>query len=249
MDEARSYPYKEPWEALKFPFSFFLVILERADEKKGEILMKKETGLRSLYALIGVAILGFGAALLRVGGVGLDPYTAANIGVGELLGLSLGVYQLMINIAVLVLIFIFGRRHIGIGTVINMVLTGFFIDFYTNVFDWLSVGPNNWWQQGLFLLIGIIFFTFGASFYMSANLGSAPYDAIAPTIVDQTKANYRVVRVIQDVAFALIGLFTGGPIGIGTFISAFLVGPLIKFWDNRVSQPFIESSVKKAIFK
>ncbi|MGF1948913.1 YczE/YyaS/YitT family protein, partial [Enterococcus gallinarum] len=53
----------------------------------------------------------------------------------------------------------------------------------------------------------------------------------------------------QDVAFALIGLFTGGPIGIGTFISAFLVGPLIKFWDNRVSQPFIESSVKKAIFK
>lgn len=155
----------------------------------------------------------------------------------------------MINIAVLVLIFIFGRRHIGIGTVINMVLTGFFIDFYTNVFDWLSVGPNNWWQQGLFLLIGIIFFTFGASFYMSANLGSAPYDAIAPTIVDQTKANYRVVRVIQDVAFALIGLFTGGPIGIGTFISAFLVGPLIKFWDNRVSQPFIESSVKKAIFK
>lgn len=136
--------------------------------------MKKETGIRSLYALIGVAILGFGAALLRVGGVGLDPYTAANIGVGELLGLSLGVYQLMINIAVLVLIFIFGRRHIGIGTVINMVLTGFFIDFYTNVFDWLSVGPNNWWQQGLFLLIGIIFFTFGASFYMSANLGSAP---------------------------------------------------------------------------
>lgn len=41
-DEARSYPYKEPWEALKFPFSFFLVILERTDEKKGEILMKKK---------------------------------------------------------------------------------------------------------------------------------------------------------------------------------------------------------------
>jgi len=39
MDEARSYPYKEPLEALKFPFSFFLVILERTDEKKGEILM------------------------------------------------------------------------------------------------------------------------------------------------------------------------------------------------------------------
>ena len=57
------------------------------------------------FALIGVAIIGFGASLLRVGGVGLDPYTAANIGTGERLGLSLGVYQLMINLVLLILIF------------------------------------------------------------------------------------------------------------------------------------------------
>ena len=69
--------------------------------------MKKETWLRSLFALIGVAIIGFGASLLRVGGVGLDPYTAANIGTGERLGLSLGVYQLMINLVFVDLDFLF----------------------------------------------------------------------------------------------------------------------------------------------
>lgn len=211
--------------------------------------MKKETWLRSLFALIGVAIIGFGASLLREGGVGLDPYTAANIGTGERLGLSLGVYQLMINLVLLILIFFFGRRHIGIGTVINMVLTGFFIDFYTKIFELFAVSPEGWLQKGLFLVIGILFFTFGASFYMSAKVGSAPYDAIAPTIVDRTKANYRVVRVIQDVAFATLGWITGGPIGIGTFISAFLVGPLIKFWDDYASVPFIEKTIKKSLFK
>ncbi|MGH1682155.1 YitT family protein [Enterococcus gallinarum] len=211
--------------------------------------MKKETWLRSLFALIGVAIIGFGASLLRVGGVGLDPYTAANIGTGERLGLSLGVYQLMINLVLLILIFFFGRRHIGIGTVINMVLTGFFIDFYTKIFELFAVSPEGWLRKGLFLVIGILFFTFGASFYMSAKVGSAPYDAIAPTIVDRTKANYRVVRVIQDVAFATLGWITGGPIGIGTFISAFLVGPLIKFWDDYASVPFIEKTIKKSLFK
>lgn len=211
--------------------------------------MKKETWLRSLFALIGVAIIGFGASFLRVGGVGLDPYTAANIGTGERLGLSLGVYQLMINLVLLILIFFFGRRHIGIGTVINMVLTGFFIDFYTKIFELFAVSPEGWLQKGLFLVIGILFFTFGASFYMSAKVGSAPYDAIAPTIVDRTKANYRVVRVIQDVAFATLGWITGGPIGIGTFISAFLVGPLIKFWDDYASVPFIEKTIKKSLFK
>ena len=211
--------------------------------------MKKETWLRSRFELFGVAIIGFGASLLRVGGVGLDPYTAANIGTGERLGLSLGVYQLMINLVLLILIFFFGRRHIGIGTVINMVLTGFFIDFYTKIFELFAVSPEGWLQKGLFLVIGILFFTFGASFYMSAKVGSAPYDAIAPTIVDRTKANYRVVRVIQDVAFATLGWITGGPIGIGTFISAFLVGPLIKFWDDYASVPFIEKTIKKSLFK
>jgi uncharacterized membrane protein YczE len=216
---------------------------------EGGEYMKREIALRSFFALIGVAILGLGASLLRVGGVGLDPYTAANIGTGELLGLSLGVYQLLINLVLLLLVFFFGRRHIGIGTVINMVLTGFFIDFYTAVFEHFSVSPAGWLQQGFFLIIGILIFTFGASFYMSANLGSAPYDAIAPTIVERTKANYRVVRVIQDVAFATLGWLTDGPIGVGTFISAFLVGPLIKFWDDFVSVPIIEKTVKKSSVK
>lgn len=52
--------------------------------------MKKETGIRSLYALIGVAILGFGAALPRVGGVGLDPYTATISVSASQLGYPLG---------------------------------------------------------------------------------------------------------------------------------------------------------------
>ncbi len=81
-----------------------------------------------------------------------------------------------------------------------------------------------------------------------SEFGQRPYDAIAPTIVDQTKANYRVVRVIQDVAFALIGLLTGGPIGIGTFISAFS-GPT----DQILGQPCLSAihrkQCQKAIFK
>lgn len=36
---------------------------------------------RSFWALVGVAILGFGSAVLRVAQVGVDPYTAANIGI------------------------------------------------------------------------------------------------------------------------------------------------------------------------
>lgn len=200
------------------------------------------------FALIRVAIIGFGASLLRVGGVGLDPYTAANIGTGERLGLSLGVYQLMINLVLLILIFFFWSSAYWDRHSDQYGLDGLFIDFIRKSLNFSQFLRKVGCKRAL-LVIGILFFTFGASFYMSAKVGSAPYDAIAPTIVDRTKANYRVVRVIQDVAFATLGWITGGPIGIGTFISAFLVGPLIKFWDDYASVPFIEKTIKKSLFK
>lgn len=52
---------------------------------------------RSFWALVGVAILGFGSAVLRVAQVGVDPYTAANIGISNTIGLDLGTYQLISN--------------------------------------------------------------------------------------------------------------------------------------------------------
>lgn len=205
----------------------------------------KSIAIRSLYALIGVAILAFGAATLRVGQVGLDPYTAANIGIGETLGLSLGVYQLLINLVILALVFIFNRKYIGIGTVINMVLTGFFIDFYTWLYGQFFPIPINLVTQGILLVLGVIIFTFGASFYMSAKLGNAPYDAIAPIIVDYTHAPYRFVRIAQDVFFVILAFLFGGPVGVGTVINAFFTGPLISFWNTAVSEPFIDRTVNK----
>lgn len=205
----------------------------------------KNLGIRSFYALLGVFILGFGAALLRVSQVGLDPFTAANIGVGSKIGLSLGTYQLALNVLILSLVYIFGRKYIGIGTVINMVLTGFFIDFFTWLLTSYFSLSITLITQSLLLIFGVLIFTFGASFYMAAQLGNAPYDAIAPILVDRTGLNFRVIRVMQDVLFMLIAFLFGGPVGIATIINAFFTGPFISFWDKKISKPLIEKSLMK----
>lgn len=187
--------------------------------------------VRTLAALLGVAILALGATILRVGLLGLDPFTASNIGMGAKFGLSLGVYQLGVNLIMAWGIFIFGRKYIGLGTVINMVLAGFFIDLMTPLLESFHFSITLA-SQAVFLVIGIFLFSLGTSFYMSADLGSAPYDALAPVIVDHTNWPYRVVRVIQDLAFVTLAFFAGGPIGVGTVITAFFMGPLIGLWNK-----------------
>lgn len=194
---------------------------------------------RAIWAVAGVAVLAFGSAVLLSAHVGVDPFTAANIGGSNRLGIDLGVYQLAVNALLLVPVLLWGRRYLGLGTVINMVLTGFFVQWFTAWVDpWVPSPPTHLLQAGLFL-IGILLFAAGASAYMTAGIGTAPYDAIAPIVVDHSRLPYRVVRVAQDLLFVALAVALGGPVGVGTVMTAFFAGPLIDFFNRRVNTPLL----------
>lgn len=84
------------------------------------------------------------------------------------------------------MIFIFilwlDRKQIGIGTILNMVLVGFEIQWFTTIYHQLFGYRTTFLIVATDTLIGLILFTLGASLYMAPDLGAAPYDAIAPII-------------------------------------------------------------------
>jgi uncharacterized membrane protein YczE len=202
-----------------------------------------ELFIKSMISLVGVAILAVGATLCKVGNVGLDPFTALNIGISDKLNLSLGTYQLLTNIVIIVFVILLDRKKIGIGTVINMVFAGFMIDWfssaYTSLFHYqptLLTGIVNG-------LLGLLFFTLGTSIYMTANLGVAPYDALAPIASTRLHIKYKFCRIVQDVGFMIAAIIAGGPIGLATIIISFFAGPLISFWDHHVSEKLVDTLV------
>lgn len=193
--------------------------------------------LRTLMSFIGITVLSLGTAFLRGGQVGLDPFTATNTGISGHLNMGLGVYQLIVNALIFIFILVLDRHKIGIGTVLNMVLVGFEVQWFIALYQQLFGTHVNIIIIISDLIIGLVLFTLGASMYMSADLGVAPYDAIAPIISDRTHVKYRTVRIAQDVLFMVVGFLVGGPVGLGTVIVAFFTGPLITFWDQHVSLP------------
>ncbi|MHC9292115.1 YczE/YyaS/YitT family protein [Mycobacterium sp. LTG2003] len=199
---------------------------------------------RSFWALVGVAVLGLGSAVLRVAQVGVDPYTAANIGISNTVGLDLGTYQLISNAVLLIPILFLGRMYIGIGSVINMVMTGYFIQWFSAMLSPLVPGEPTRLEQAVMFLIGITLFAAGASMYMTAALGNSPYDAVAPIIVDHTRLPYRVVRVAQDLVFVALALAFHGQVGIGTVMTAFFAGPLIDFFTEKVNKPLMKKDLE-----
>lgn len=72
-----------------------------------------------------------GSAILRVGQVGVDPYTAANIGISNTIGIDLGTYQLISNAVLFIPMLLWGRQYIGIGSIMNMILVGYFVQWFS----------------------------------------------------------------------------------------------------------------------
>lgn len=200
----------------------------------------KDFTIDSLISIFGVALISFGAALSETMDMGLDPFTALNRGASTLLGFSLGNYQLVVNLIILAIVFFIKRSLIGWGTIYNMVLVGYLVDFFKGQFQsFFEVDGMSLGVRLLITVLAIMIFTLGVALYMDIDLGISPYDAITPVITDRTGWSYTPVRIAQDLIVVVAAYFLSGPVGISTVITGFFAGPLITFFSDHVSKPII----------
>lgn len=71
----------------------------------------------------------------------------------------------------------------------------------------------------------------------------APNDAIYLFIADKLNKPYRVVRMLTDGGFILVGIILGGVAGIGTLICLVILGPLTqRFFPSidTIVKPFVQ---------
>ena len=132
------------------------------------------------------------------------------------------------------------RSLIGWGTIYNMVLVGYQIEFFSKLFgNFFAVESLSLPVRLLITVVAIAIFAIGVAMYMDTELGVSPYDAITPLITDRTGWTYTPVRVAQDLLVVAGAYFLGGPVGISTVITGFFAGPLISFFSKIISQPIM----------
>ena len=87
--------------------------------------------------------------------------------------------------------------------------------------------------------------------YFTADMGVSTYDAVALIITGTWKiGEFRFVRIITDLTCVLLGVilfFLSGQdlsglfaiVGVGTIISAFMMGPMIDFFSRKIFEPML----------
>ena len=134
--------------------------------------------------------------------------------------------------------------------IINLFLLGYVVDFTRNTLSALFPAPGMVLRVA-FMIFGIVALCIGSALYMTADLGVSTYDAVAIVMSRKWKwGQFKYVRICTDLVCVLLGgllIYLGSgsfgeivaSIGVGTIVTAFFMGPLIEFFNEKIARPML----------
>ena len=177
---------------------------------------------RVLILFFGLALFGFGDALVVQSNLGNTPWTVFAQGLSFKTGLSLG-WTTFYTGFVILLIWIPLRERPGFGTISNIVIISACIQAGVEIFP----------LQSTFLggvasaLVGIALVGIGSALYITCGLGSGPRDGLMTGVHNRIGVRVGRVRLCIEVTVLIIGAFLGGRTGLGTALFAVLIGQTV----------------------
>lgn len=188
--------------------------------------MKQAFLMRCLFFFGGIIVLSFGITLTIKGQIfGVGSWDVLHIGLAKSIGLTIGTWSILIGLAILAFDVMITKKWPLPGTFIDMFLTGIFID----IFNFWLPDINGFWMQLFAYVTGLMLLGWGCGMYMVANLGIGPRDRLMVLFVQKLGWSVNRSRTTMEVTVAVLGFFLGGPVGLGTVLMAFGLGPIVQY--------------------
>lgn len=205
---------------------------------------------RIAMSVLGVLVGGVSVAIFKTAAFGVDPFQTFMAGLDSMIPINFGTLYVITNAVLLLFALIFDRHYINLATFINLFLLGYVTQFTYDFIQKIMPNPSVV-TRAICLIIGIVILCIGSALYMTADLGVSTYDAVA-LIISNTwkKGQFKYIRIVTDLCCVVLGsalfILAGGQIkdiptiaGIGTIITAFFMGPLIEFFNEKIARPLL----------
>ena len=205
---------------------------------------------RIFMSLFGVLISGVCVGFMKVAAFGVDPFQVLVAGLDRTIPIQFGTLYVLINVVLLLFSLVADRHNIGLATFINLFLLGYVVDLTRNTLSSLFPAPGMVLRVA-FMIFGIVALCIGSALYMTADLGVSTYDAVAIVMSRKWKwGQFKYVRICTDLVCVLLGgllIYLGSgsfgeivaSIGVGTIVTAFFMGPLIEFFNEKIARPML----------
>ncbi|MGD7044882.1 YczE/YyaS/YitT family protein [Jeotgalibacillus proteolyticus] len=179
-----------------------------------------------LFYTIGLVLLSFGISMMILADLGAGPWDALYVALADQIGLTVGTWILITGFALMAVNAALMRKMPDFYAVITIFIMGFFIDFWL-LFVFADLQAAEVLTRSLMLGSGILIIAAGVSVYLQANFAKNPIDGLMVAVHFRTGLSLSRSKTVLEVAVLVVALLIGGPIGVGTVIVAFGIGPLI----------------------
>ena len=185
---------------------------------------------RFLQLNLGLMLFGLAISLLLRANIGLDPWSVLHEGLGERTGLAFGQTTQLVGLGLIAFNFAVLKLRPGLGSVLNMLLIGPWIDLFRTL-RWLpDVPPGSWAAGGALFALGIALLGLSSGLYITARFGAGPRDDLVLGSALRLRRSVRVTRGGIELSVLAAGFLAGGSVGLGTVLFALLVGPTMQFF-------------------
>ncbi|MGO4957680.1 membrane protein YczE [Luteococcus sp. Sow4_B9] len=185
--------------------------------------------LRLAQLVVGLVIFGASIAIVLRSGLGMAPWDVLHVGLSHHLPLSIGSVSILVGMIVL-LLWIPLRQWPGLGTVLNIFVVGTALDATLAL---LPESLDGWGWRVAALVGGVVLNGVAGAMYIGSQLGPGPRDGLMTSLSELTGRSVGVVRTVIEVTVLALGWLLGGPVGLGTLVYAFGVGPVVQVFLPR----------------
>ena len=175
---------------------------------------------------LGLLVFSFGVHLTIFANIGLAPWDCLGMGIAAHTPLNYGLAMTATSVAILGIDLAL-RERIGYGTIIDALLTGNFVQAFNDLSP-LALCTNVWTGVAM-MLTGFVFMALGMWIYMRGEQCCGPRDALLVGLGKRLPSvPIGVVQIALWSAVTVVGWLLGGPVGIGTLLSAFGAGAVMQ---------------------
>jgi uncharacterized membrane protein YczE len=178
---------------------------------------------RLLRLNLGLFIYGLALSMVVSAKVGIPPWDVFAQGISIQLHTSYGIASIIVSTIVLIF-WIPLRIKPGIGSIMNAILIGLWMDFWTQYLPKFDF----YWQNLAMFLLGMCTVAFATGLYITSNLGSGPRDGLILGLTKLLGWKVWQLRTLVELVVLGIGWVMGGQVREGTLIFALCIGYLMQ---------------------
>ncbi|NNE96125.1 MAG: hypothetical protein HKN24_08875 [Acidimicrobiales bacterium] len=194
----------------------------RARMASANTIRRQPMVVRVLLVPLASLFVAMGVALQITSGLGVGPGDMVASGLSAATGLSFGSAAMLMSGTLALIATALGRPP-KMGTLVNVALIALLIDLFLP----LVAIEGGYLSRLLHFGVGLWSVGLGIGCLLHARLGIGTHEALSLAISDHTGIAVGHVRRSQELSLLALGLVLGSQFGIGTFLVALFIAPVI----------------------